>query len=609
MDSNRSSNISNSGCPTALANHLQSHSFAPTNSSVVSSSNSSSNSGSSHAAEMLSKMNELRKRDCLCDVDLLVEDEVFPAHRIVLASCSDYFCAMFTGGMEESDKSSVEIKGVKADVMSELLNFVYTESVAVCMDNVQDLLPAASLLQLEGVTAACCEFLKSELHPSNVLGVTRFAELHSCHQLQQAAQLFSSRHFEDVIKEEEFWSISCQELLELVKREDLQVDSEESVYQAVMRWVRYDELGRAGDLPDLLSHIRLATLSARFITEVLDQEPLVQERHQCRDLLDAAKRYHLRPDLRHEMTEAKYRPRSGADEYMVLIGGFGKDQAPIDSVELFNPRTGNWSGLTPLPKRYRYVAAAAIKSTIYAIGGFDGRERLNAVSCLDLQDPSPGWRSITPMRHKRGLSAAASYQGRIFVCGGFDGSVRLRSLEVYDPKIDEWRLLQDMATPREGAGLLVADNALFCMGGYDGAHLLSSMERYDPKRGNWSHCEPMRMRRSGSGCAVVADTIYVCGGYGGADGQQPVHLDSVEAYHIRQGQWSSIVCMNIPRCYVGACHLNGKIFVAAGYDGTQLLSSVEAFDPIRNEWLLHDEAASCMIYGRCDTGMCVVRLK
>ena len=44
----------------------------------------------------------------------------------------------------------IELKGFSASVMEILLNSIYGESVTVTIDNVQDILPAASLLQLNG---------------------------------------------------------------------------------------------------------------------------------------------------------------------------------------------------------------------------------------------------------------------------------------------------------------------------------------------------------------------------------------------------------------------------------------------------------------------------
>ena len=57
---------------------------------------------------------------------------------------------MFTSDMAESQKAEVELQGLSADTMEILLEFVYTESVKVSVENVQALLPAACLLQLSG---------------------------------------------------------------------------------------------------------------------------------------------------------------------------------------------------------------------------------------------------------------------------------------------------------------------------------------------------------------------------------------------------------------------------------------------------------------------------
>ncbi|CAH8472879.1 unnamed protein product [Schistosoma haematobium] len=551
------------------------------------------------------KMNAFRKEGQLCDVVIKAEGREFLAHRVVLAASSDYFDAMFSSGMAESAQLEVELKSITPEIMDTLLDYVYTGQVRVSMANVQDLLPAASLVQMEGVKVACSNFLLTEVDSTNVLGIRRFAELHNCVELEKFTRNFAACNFESVVDSEEFVCLTPEELLDLITREDLHIDNEESVYNAVMRWVYHQPIERVANLPSLLRNIRLSVMSVRFLTDVVDKDRLIRQSLECRDLVDDAKRFHLRPDLRHEMRDRRFRQRDGGNEYLVVIGGFGSDQDPSDSVEMFNPRTLEWNELPDLPISYRYVAACSLGTCVYVIGGFDGNERLNTVYSLDIAQREEGWRLLTPMHYKRGLSAACTNKGLIYVCGGFDGQSRLRSFEVYHPKIDEWRILEEMTTAREGAGLVVVDDTLYCLGGYDGFHLLNSMEAFDLHCGTWSVCKPMYMRRSGAGCALLGDTIYVCGGYGGAEGRGPSHLDTVEAYNTWLAQWTLVTSMNVPRCYVGACPLAGKIYVAAGYNGNSLLDTVESYDPIENTWWLHEE--SRMNHERCDTGMCVVR--
>ena len=59
----------------------------------------------------------------------------------------------------------------------------------------QNLLPAANVLQLFEVQDACCEFLRSQLHPSNCLGINAFADLHACMDLSEYTQMYIEQHF------------------------------------------------------------------------------------------------------------------------------------------------------------------------------------------------------------------------------------------------------------------------------------------------------------------------------------------------------------------------------------------------------------------------------
>lgn len=63
--------------------------------------------------------------------------------------------------LAEKGKSFVDIQGLTASTMEILLDFVYTETVLVTVENVQELLPAACLLQLKGI------FLRGACSTSN----------------------------------------------------------------------------------------------------------------------------------------------------------------------------------------------------------------------------------------------------------------------------------------------------------------------------------------------------------------------------------------------------------------------------------------------------------
>ena len=60
-----------------------------------------------HAGILLSGLNELRLKDELCDVTILVEGKAVRAHRAVLAASSQYFNAMFTSRLCERYKNMV----------------------------------------------------------------------------------------------------------------------------------------------------------------------------------------------------------------------------------------------------------------------------------------------------------------------------------------------------------------------------------------------------------------------------------------------------------------------------------------------------------------------
>ena len=80
------------------------------------------------------------------------------AHRLVLAANSPYFAALFTGGMKESSEDVVQIFGVEAGTFQLLLDFNGTGLVGIAVNNDQELIAAADMLQWTEVVHLCCDF-------------------------------------------------------------------------------------------------------------------------------------------------------------------------------------------------------------------------------------------------------------------------------------------------------------------------------------------------------------------------------------------------------------------------------------------------------------------
>ncbi len=186
------------------------------------------------------------------------------------------------------------------------------------------------------------------------------------------------------------------------------------MYNCVLAWILADKRGREPYLPKLMAHVRFPLLSPAFLTDICDKEILIKKSFECRDMLDEAKRFYLRPDCRTEMMlgGTRFKIRTGIDENLVMLGGFGIQQKPLDTVEAYCPRTNTWSNLPALSKRRRYAASAAIGKCVYVIGGYDSRARLKMVEKLDLSEDNPQWMCVSSMSIRRALPAVCVHNGK-----------------------------------------------------------------------------------------------------------------------------------------------------------------------------------------------------
>lgn len=246
-----------------------------------------------HFKNCFKTFQDFYKNSDLFDIELQVGEKIFKCHKIVLSCVSQYFKAMFMSEMTESRQKVITIHDIEESAMDKLVYFAYTGKITFTIESVQPILYAASILQINTVIEACCQFMESHLHPTNCIDVHNFAEQHNHSELMSMADRYILDNFTDVVETEEFKDMSFTHLQSLLESQDLKVLDETQVYESVIIWVKEDAENRKMYLSKLLSHVKLALLSPSYILEHVANEDMIKKDLDCRDLLDDAKSYHM----------------------------------------------------------------------------------------------------------------------------------------------------------------------------------------------------------------------------------------------------------------------------------------------------------------------------
>ncbi|XP_054165297.1 kelch-like protein 17 isoform X2 [Oppia nitens] len=583
---------------------------------------------SDHLGSAFAAMNSMRQNNQLCDISLEVLDNstarsltpngsvvqsmtssaptvpsVPPvsirqirAHKVVLAAASAYFNAMFNTEMAERNKTVITLHDLDMTALNLLVDYAYTGQICITEENVQSLLPAASLLQVSSVREACCKFLLRQLHPSNCLGIRSFADAHSCEELQSTSHKYALENFQEVAQTEEFLLLPFNEVENLIASNQLNICNEEIVYGAAMAWVKHDMKEREQHLGSLLYHVRLPLMERTFLLEEVSKEPLIKSNQTGKDLLIEAMIYHLSPEHRRAMSSVRTQQRTpdGLRPYIFSIGG-GSLFAIHNECEYYNPRLDHWGSLAPTSQRRSRAGVVALNRLVFAVGGYNGTKDL---SSAEFYDPLFNkWTNIKHMGTKRSCLGVAALNGLIYVAGGYDGASCLNSVERYDPLVAEWSSVQAMETRRRYCRLSVLDGCLYAVGGYDGSNYQSSVERFDPREGKWQTIPAMINRRSSCGVAALDRMLYVVGGNDGS-----LCMCSAERFDPVRNAWESVPSMHSRRSTHEVVEAQGLLYAIGGNDGSSSLNTVETYDPLTSKWTL----VSSMMLRRSSVGATVL---
>ena len=428
---------------------------------------------SDHTSKAFSCLTEMRKAGKLCDFVVKVGCYTLNTHRVILASCSPYFNAMFSSNNLETVKGVVTFKDLNPEAVKSLIEFCYNSHITVDACNVQDLLPAANLFEMRGVVEACCTFLASQLHPSNCLGIRSFAGVHHCTGLLNKCNMFMQQRFPEIALHEEFLELGFEEVQLIVSDSSLNVRGEEQVYEAVLSWIKHKMKERKPYVSKLLKCVRMALMSATYLSREVKREPLLMESYDGRGLLIEAMDYHLRKHYMRDTTsqekDANTTPRRCPGlEYLFALGGSGppvfEDDPYLDLCECLDVEKNEWRTVAPMSLRRTGLRVASLGGYLFAIGGFSASDT-KALSLVDRYDPmTDSWRLVASMNSARRSFAVAVLNGYLYAIGGINGGIYYDSVERYCPRSNKWVFIHSLSVERRAVCAAALDNFVYAAG-------------------------------------------------------------------------------------------------------------------------------------------------
>ncbi|XP_055329943.1 kelch-like protein diablo [Paramacrobiotus metropolitanus] len=557
------------------------------------------------AEEFLRGLREQQSTGTFCDVVLKGSEESaagIPCHRNVLGVHSAYFRAVFTQDWKDSAEPAFQLRNIDSHTLNELVKYAYTLDLSLDGDNVQCILEAAEFLQMAAVASLCWEYVEDHLQLSDCLDIHALASNHHNSHMIEASLGLIRRHFLHFTQRPDFLQMDAQQLIALIAADDVDVTSEDQVLQAVQRWLDHDRPERLAHLHAVLQVVRVP-----FLSEQGRQEYELTLASAPAGLPERSS------ELGSELTKGTETTRTtnprhscGAQDAILCVGGCGMayDGAAEASVDVFCPAIPAVWRLDDLPVQVEQCGVVALDASSMMICG--SRAIMTVHRDRRYTDLDDQWWDEPRLRTPRSAAGFAALNGRVYAVGGYDTrdkiagrSILLSSVEAYDLDSHSWSAVAALPVALASVALVACDGRLYAFGGNGEDRCGCSLAfSYDPATDAWSRLADMPTARSGAAaCVAPSGLIYAVGG------NSERH---VEAYDRATNQWLKKGETVRARYEFGCAIASGKLYALGGYGGPSCHDSIEVYDEDADRWALHE---SRLPQAKSHFGCAVMKLK
>ena len=531
-----------------------------------------------HRQELIERLDSLRKNGSFCDVTVTAKGQEFKSHKAVLAAASPFFLSLLESDMRESNEQliRIELEEATASVMEDVLKYIYTGNVSVTKERGHNLIATADYLLLPGLKTAACGFLKENVTTENCVFNYYFADKYQCVELKEKCSKEINSNFSVIMETEDFLNLDMKQVMEWVSSDDVTVSAEEEVFKGIVKWVSYNKNERESYFPELLHQIRLMSISHNFLFSKLVNEELITNSNECLNfVLAAIKGVFIPPEKGCIMRP----PRKCLETHTDVIFVCGGRKALC-----YLPQKYKWYQLADMMLEHQKHVVTQCRDKVYI---FDeqriGLGNTEVAECY--LSSTNSWAAIQTQSMEGGkFSSLSVLNGDVYATGTYSGNIFK-----YNPDKNDWQnILEAPCRDRWGTCSVSDGRHLYKIGGtcHVSSHLgCATVERFDPSGDSWEEVAAMNKKRHNAFGAAMNGKIYVAGGFQKKDESFTV-LNTCEVYNPLTNEWQLMPSLNGPRHSASMVCFEGALYVVGGLkdnkDSREL--SVEMFDSEKTKW-------------------------
>ncbi|KAF0040837.1 hypothetical protein F2P81_006735 [Scophthalmus maximus] len=400
-----------------------------------------------HSQKLLRVLRTFWQEQSFHDALLVVDGEELPVQKNILAAASPYVRTKLNYNPPKEDGSMyrIELQGVSMAIMKQILEYIFSGEITLSEDTIQDMVQASDLLLMTDLKSLCCQFLESCITAENCIGIRLFS-LHYClYHVHHAATEFLQTHFREVSLVEEFRELPPERLREVLTMEKLNVGNEKQVLESVVRWFAHDPEDRR----------------ARQNFGVVELDGLIY-----------------------------------------VLGG-ENDVTELITMEAFDPHFNTWKMQTSMTMIRKVGSYASMNKKIYAMGGGSYGKLFDSVECFDPKTQQ--WTGLCPLKERRFGSVACGVGQELYVFGGVRSQepdnpdqrqMTTCNSEFYHDEMRRWMLLDDQTLCSQTSssfvyGAVPIGASIYLVGDLDTGTSFDYIREFRRSTGTWHRTKPM----------------------------------------------------------------------------------------------------------------------